>query len=277
MFDISLFQQAEEKHFKFQKGMYLSGRSGIQGATIVYSDIVEDFFWNYATRIQIGHDGIAALVDEVEKFLRRKGRVPCFYLTPWAEPNQELRTFLQERGYSSQFRDAWMFFEAAQAEAGERLASPAREQLSIQLVKAPRDVQAFLEVFAKAYGGESMEDEPYGELPAYYVEALRRSIGSTRDVTTFHFVAYAKNERPVAIATLVFEDGWGGIYNVGTTPESRGRGFGTAVSRACIDEWRKLRGQTLFLQTEVGSKVETWYNTMGFATQFVGEGWALVE
>lgn len=269
-----MFQQSEEYHFEFQKGMYLSGRSDIRDATIVYSDIVEDFFWNYATQIRTKPDRVAALVGEVEVFLRKKSRVPCVYLTPWTRPTQELGAFLQEKGYSVQFQDAWMFLEQVE---NKRLARSIQEQLTIKAVETQQDMQAVLEVFAKAYGGEPTDDEPYGGLPACYLEALKQSTSSPRDVKTFHFVAYTRNEQPVAIATMVFRQGWGAIYNVGTLPESRGKGFGTAVSHACIDEWRKLGGRVLFLQTEAGSGVERWYRAMGFVTQFVGEGWVLSE
>jgi GNAT superfamily N-acetyltransferase len=268
---ILIFQQAEDYHFKFQKGMYLSERFEVQGVMVLYSDMIEDVFWNYATQIRTTPERLDSFVAEIAEFLRGKGRVPCFYLTPWTEPRKELESLLKEKQYTPQLRDAWMFFDPAIAKTSKRSNRDGYGMLTIKTVDQPED---FITVFAKAYGGESTKDEPYGGLPDYYIKALRRSFAMNRDANTFHFVAYTADRNAVAIATLVYIDGWGCIYNVGTPPESRGKGFGTTVSQACIDKWHALGGHTLFLQTEAGSKVENWYMSMGFVTKFVGEGWA---
>ena len=62
----------------------------------------------------------------------------------------------------------------------------------------------------------------------------------------------------------------GGLYNVGTKPQFEKRGFGSAVTKACIDQWKKSNGSELFLQTETGTGIDDWYERIGFERVFEG-------
>jgi GNAT superfamily N-acetyltransferase len=176
---------------------------------------------------------------------------------------------IRDKGYQKQFRDAWMFFEG-DSKLSTSQDSP--QMLTIKIVSNKPEIEDFMTVYDSVYGGEQTEDEPYGGLPPIYMTALRQSF-SARDVQTFHFVGY-KEDQPVAVATLVYADGWGGIYNAGTLATHRRQGIGTLLSHVCIDKWKEQGGHTLFLQTEVASKQEKFYKELGFKTAFVGECWA---
>ena len=86
-----------------------------------------------------------------------------------------------------------------------------------------------------------------------------------------------QNTLPISIATLCYKDGVGGIYSVGTDPVYRGKGLGSAITRACIRKWKELGGNLLLLQTETGSKVELLYSKLGFNKVFVGKGFVKSE
>jgi hypothetical protein len=47
------------------------------------------------------------------------------------------------------------------------------------------------------------------------------------------------------------------------------------VTQACIDMATKLGVSLLFLQTEKGSPVEKWYETLDFQTAFVGKTYVM--
>ncbi|MCL2364868.1 MAG: GNAT family N-acetyltransferase, partial [Defluviitaleaceae bacterium] len=141
--------------------------------------------------------------------------------------------------------------------------------------KSARD---FIDVFTSAFGGEKTPESPCGspeglsrphdgELFKTIIDALSRTLNDNDKF--FNFVCY-EGETPVSIASLCFYDGKGGIYSVGTTPSVRGKGFGTVAIKACIDKWRELKGDELFLQTEAGSTAEKWYQRLGFKIQFTG-------
>ena len=72
--------------------------------------------------------------------------------------------------------------------------------------------------------------------------------------------------RPVATARLSLAGGAAGLYSVGTLLEARGRGFGAAVSHACLATGRDLGYRIATLQaTDMGYRV---YERLGFEVQF---------
>jgi len=265
----SVMKQSIEHNYRFLKGMYFDGCTAINGASIFFSDYIDDFFWNFAINIEASAIPIPEFILEVERKMRDLSRIPAFYITPWTEPLDILQANLRDQAYQSVFQDTWMFVEAAPGvpTAGERPGA-----LTVKTARTDAEVEDFLKVYGKVYADEPTEEEPAGALPLMYIQALHRSF-SARSVDTFHFIGY-RGSQPVAISTLVYADGWGGIYNVGTLPEHRRQGFGSLISQACVDKWRELGGHTLFLQTEEGRRGEHLYGRLKFKTAFVAECWA---
>ena len=71
------------------------------------------------------------------------------------------------------------------------------------------------------------------------------------------------NGVPVSTATLVARDSEACVFNVGTLPENRKRGYGEAMTWAAIREGISLGCTSVFLQaTEMGRSM---YQHMGFA------------
>lgn len=268
MLPLAILEEAIEKNFEFQKGMYLDRRLDLSCASLFLSDHITDMYWNYAINLRAGPESVASSVSDIEVALREQERGPALYFTPWTQ-NREL--FVQEvrrRSGTRQYQDAWMFF--IEPESGVSTThEETRSDIQIRRVSDEAGREDFVNVFIAAYGGEAGSDEPYGGLPATYFTALRQSF-LARSVDTFHLVAY-RNSKPLAIATLVQSPGWGGIYNVGSEPASRHLGLGSMISQRCIDIWKGSGGHTLFLQTESGSKVEQFYSRLGFRTEFLGE------
>ena len=251
-------------NFSFQNGMYLDGKKQIQGANIYFSNYILDHYWNYAIDMDTNNNNVELIVNGIEETMLQMKRKPAFYITPWTNPKDKFINCLTLKGYKEQFQDAWMFY------VGEGLVET--KALSISLIDLKEDADIFCQIFGAVYGGSPTVNEPYGGLPPSYLEALRQSF-SRKSVETYHFVGRL-NGQPVSIATLVYKDGWGAIYNVGTLPELRGKGLGSEVSLECINFWKKKNGQILFLQTEAGSGVEKFYTKLGFKTHYVGACWS---
>jgi GNAT superfamily N-acetyltransferase len=78
------------------------------------------------------------------------------------------------------------------------------------------------------------------------------------------YVAYVDGE-PVAVAATVAAAGAIGVYNVGTLPAHRRRGYGEAIMRYAIDRARELSGfeRTILQATEYGLPL---YVSMGYRT-----------
>lgn len=244
-------------HFDVQKGMYFDRYLSQENWSAFLSDIIEDEFWNYA--VLPANCNLPDVLPDLEKMFATVERTPSVYIIN-GENCPDVIKYLEQNNYKKMSEESFMVFDS-------QLPMQMNKDMLIKQVMDDKTTQDFIEVFLSAYGGEKTPEQPYGELNKTYLDALTRSFENSEKF--IHFVCY-KGNTPVSVATLCFEKGKGGLYNVGTMPDSRGKGHGTAVTIACINEWKKRCGKVLFLQTETGSAVEQWYYKLGFKLGFVG-------
>jgi len=263
--DEKILKGAEAAHYDLQQGMYFSGRKKIAGATLLWSNKVKDSYWNFATQIDVSVEKVQDLIKKVVQFYRTKNRHPTIYVTPFTNP-KNLPELLGKHGFTSQLKDAWMFYKGD----APKIAMP--RGLTIKRVESQTDMKTFLGVFNNAYGGATSED-PYGAIPPEYNETLATSF-KENDKRIFHYLGLLNGE-PVSIATLIRDEKYAGIYNVGTVANKRKLGLGTALTMYCAAEAIKNGIETVFLQTEKGTYNEKYYNKLGFSTKFIGEGFVL--
>ena len=265
--------EAIRRNFTLQRGMYFD-QSVDSGESVLYlSDYIDDCYWNYAANLDASAVGTEHLIGTVESEMTHRDRQPALYVLPTTPQREELLAEAQRRSYECQFKDAWMYLEG---DPGEVQDPPSN--LKIEIVRNQQQRKDFLELFRLVNGADPQEDDPYGGLPEAYFSALGQSLPGREPVNTFHLIGYVEDS-PVSQATLVTDGSdYGGIYNVGTRHDHRQKGYGTALSLACVDRALSLPlAGELFLQTEAGSKVESFYQSMGFVTRFVAECWSVGE
>lgn len=250
-----------EKHFMVQQGMYFSRKLDLKHFNIFLSDVIEDSYWNYA--IINEKEDLSKILKNIEAEFESNNRNTCIYLTNDREELSTEINILNNNGYQEMSTESFMVFNGMKLES----------KLVVELAHSKQSFTDFKDVFIEAYGGEKTSEQPYGALPDTYITALEQSFNNPEKF--FHFVCY-DNAIPVSIASLCFFERSGGIYNVGTDPKYRKKGFGLAATVACIDMWRNLKGTQLFLQTETGSAVETWYKKLGYEVQFNGTSYAKI-
>jgi len=259
----------EKAHYRNQQGMYFSGIAVIDGAVLLYSNIIDDFFWNYAAQINTTQEGVEELIQKIITFYQKKVRLSSIYLTSLSQP-QNISKYLESCGFKIMFNDAWMI--------NDRKTSSIKKpkDLIIKEVRSIEDMRIFIKVFYESYGGAS-EDEPYGQLPPSYGNAL---LGSFKNPPTetkiIHYLGFIIN-KPVGIGTLISSDGFGGIYNVGASSNYRKMGIGSAISLKAVEDSKREGNTTTYLMTEKGSYVEKFYQRLGFSTKFIGCGYVLSE
>lgn len=249
-------EELMEAHFVVTKDQFFDHKQVINGYDVYLSDLITDSFWNFVlfSKGRISKKTLRIFDD----FFQSVGRQTSIYLRGDDTYNKE---FLKRNGFLLISEETFMTYEA-QIEPRAQGSSA-----NVVRVESAESISDFFEVFASAYGGEKSEEQPYGELDETYILSIKRSFAYKSKF--FHFVCYDSG-KPISIATLCFENGYGGIYSVGTNPAYRGKGFGTVATSACISKWQELGGKTLFLQTETGSDVEKWYFKLGFKKVFVG-------
>ena len=244
-------------HFEVQRGMYFDRDLSHEDWTAFLSDIIEDEFWNYVVLHE--NCNLSNALLDFEEMFADVDRKPSVYIIDGGGCPEVLE-YLEQNGYQKMSEESFMVFDS-------QLPMQINKNILIKQVVDDKTTYDFIEVFLSAYGGEKTPEQPYGELDKAYLDALTRSFDNGDKF--IHFVCY-EGSIPVSGATLCFEEGKGGLYNVGTKPNSRGKGYGTAVTIECINEWKKRCGEVLFLQTETGSVVEQWYYKLGFKLEFVG-------
>ena len=251
-------QNLMEWHFSVQDGMYFDKRTETQSHIVFSSNIVTtDGSVNYA--ILKNSISLKDEIEIIERSFNDMQRSPCIYLSN-DENYDQWSQFLEQRGYSIPSylsEESFMSFDEKNIDI--------KLKVDLNTIRATdaKSARDFIDVFTSAFA-----EPPYeGGLDKTYIAALSRTLNDNDKF--FNFVCY-EGEMPVSIASLCFYDGKGGIYSVGTTPSVRGKGFGTVAMKACIDKWRELKGAELFLQTDPGSFVEKWYQSLGFEIQFIG-------
>ena len=245
-------------HFNVQKGMYFDRMEQINDCSLYLSEIISDGYWNYCFVPE--YVNFTAHLESILEAFHAAERNPCLYFSEDKKVSSASESLI-EHGFTPLFEESFMTYSIKKSVDVKPSSVVAKQ------VKDDVSQHDFLEVFGRAYGGEKTLEQPYGELDETYVKALSRSFKNQNQF--FHYVCY-EGQFPVSIASLCFVDGKGGLYNVGTLPAHRGKGYGTIATKACVDKWLELDGETMFLQTETGSAVEKWYQKMGFKQEFIG-------
>jgi len=261
-----LGQVLEKYHYYFQLGMYFSKDEFILETRMLFSELIDDNFWNYAAEVLTIEERVEQIIRQVENRFAKKERIPAFYLTPWTQPPSFPHT-LRKHGYSLSFDDAWV--------VAQNLSIPQFDLpsgLRIVRVSTWKHISTFIETFMSAFGYVS-EDVPYGGLPKTYGETLRRSVVNNRNNDNIvHYLAYWNNE-PAGVGSLVYKSGIAGLYNLGVKAEFRNKGIGKMLALQRIFDALKFGNNIIFFQSEPGGIVEKFYHDLGFATLFIGECW----
>lgn len=247
-------------HFKCLQGMYFSEYVPGNNYVLLFSDLIEDAYYNYLAHIDGKLEGI--LEETTPAFIER-GRKPAFYFTPLSS---EYKAGAEEapQGFTKWATDAWMTLGDSTVLANYR--TP--EGITVERVDESNR-EEYVKAFAQAYSSDN-PDDPYGQLPASYTESLRRSFNYQPKEYKKVYLMARMNDIPVSVVTMFYDDSIAGVYGLGTIHGYRERGVGKSLMAELLREASANGVKQMMLQTEFGSYVEGWYQRMGFKTEFVG-------
>lgn len=245
-------------HFNVQQGMYFDRLYSEEGMIYFGSDHIQDSAWNYGVIDRFSVENIL----KFEVFCKNIKKMPYLYLSK--EEASNYNKILADIGFFAPMDDGklvtetWMEFTQKKYHI--------EKSFDIQMVSTDKQRSDFVEVFLSAYGGEKTPEKPYGDLPVEYKQCVEKAFDNPK---FYNFICYC-DKTPVSVATLCMFGEYGGLYNIGTKPQYERRGFGLAVTDACINMWETLSGKSLFLQTETGTGIDSWYERVGFRRVFEG-------
>jgi GNAT superfamily N-acetyltransferase len=131
---------------------------------------------------------------------------------------------------------------------------PPPDRLELGRVASRADADAYWKVAADAYASNGFPPEIF----AYYEDHER-----LRADNVAAFLAHLDG-RPAGISMTILSHGVAGVYWVGSTSESRGRGLGSAVTATAVNEGFEMGAEIASLQASpMGEPI---YRRMGFET-----------
>jgi GNAT superfamily N-acetyltransferase len=203
--------------------------------------------FNPVLRATVAQDELKALVDEAREWYRRRRLPWSWYAGPASGP-AEVAGELERRGFAKVTEPPGMAAELAGVENLDPGFPVVVERVTDQQM-----VDAWFSVFAPAF-----------ELSRAAAAAFRDLIlagGLDDSAPMRNYLAYVGPE-PVATGSLVPAAGVGGIYNIATRTNRRGRGIGRAITWALMSEAAAMGYHVAILwSTAAGLPV---YRRLGF-------------
>jgi ribosomal protein S18 acetylase RimI-like enzyme len=192
-------------------------------------------------------DGLGLRVREVTRLHLTRGRPPVWWIGPSATP-AGLPEALVALGFAPM---APVQLMEAQLTEGNEI--PSRDDADVRPVRTRGELAEFVGVHSAAYGS--------GHEAAHFTHRVLASLSLTDDAPLQHFLGRADGAA-VAVSSAFRHDGVAGLYNVAVVPAARGRGHGTAATRAALaDSYaRGLRTVTLGAEAEAVGM----YRRLGF-------------
>lgn len=261
-----ILREIELRHQLFQRGMFFSGEQKTPNATLLFSEDIKDFNWNYAAQINSTAEKLPAVIREATNFYKNMNKLPCFYITPLSQP-QNAGELLAKSGFVNKGTESWMVFGKKKIKVG------LPGNFIIKKAETINDMMEFIDVFNQSFSVKGA----HITLPKEYGESLFRSFTEqSAPATVIHYIGYSE-EVPASVCTVIHDGKYAGIYNTGTLEYHRKKGFGAAVLTSAIDSLLKQKVKTIFLQTLSGSENEKFFSEIGFTSKFTADFFVLEE
>ncbi len=182
-------------------------------------------FFNAVVGASFAPAASARRVDEVLAPFQERG-VPMRWWTDERGLASDLNGLLEARGLLLMWDVPGM---AVDLRDGLRDAHVPRSAIDVRRVRDREDLRTWVETFATAYG--------IGAADADVWFAALDELGLDPGLPVRHYVAWS-GDRPVGTSTVHLYDGTVGVYHVGTVPESRRSGVGSAATLVPLVEAR---------------------------------------
>lgn len=260
MVDSSLIKKLDEFNSNGQMGMYVSARMKLEKGELIFSNIIEDTYWNYINNLNVeSKNEFQEIWDKYRKVMINRKRVPCINVLPTSNMYDKVKEYFGEKLYNCA-NNLWMIHDKSFKIEKKEL----DKEYTIEITK---DKKAFADVMLDSFNSNN-PNEPYGATPTYYRYGIYNSFECKNEYKKVHYLV-RHNGIPVSIATAIVKDGIVCLDNVATIPSYRNKGICGALITRILDDFKDE--DIIFLQTEKGSYLEKFYNALGFKELFVGK------
>jgi N-acetylglutamate synthase-like GNAT family acetyltransferase len=253
---MELVSRIEEFSINCCKGFMYSEVIDLENGKLIYSDKIEDYFWNYIIGINVDSKSEFDNVWKTNrKYLLDKNRKPVFYITPSSNMinNQNLLPDYMK----IESKEVWMAFNKF-----ENLPI-FKDNGNIEItIDDNADLKYFADVFMESYSYSSDED-PYGEMPEYYRSVVANYKNNNDEYVKKFYIA-KHNEKGIACALSIIKEDMALIAFVGTIKEYRNKGICKTLMNRILNDLKDKDVKIAYLQTEEGFIPEKIYSSIGF-------------
>ena len=203
--------------------------------------------FNHVSRIRVRQELVGPLIAESRAFFRERGLLgSCLLITPATQP-LDLGNQLYRLGFTAEVNPV-MIWDGTPV----RWINP---QVTVERAARGQAEQVFELIRRVFFPGANEATLMMG----------RRGVETSYDVGALNYIAYYEG-RPVGAGMLFCWGGMGGIYNMCTLPEFRGRGVAKAVMAACLADARALQCEYVGLTPTVMGR--PLYEQLGFREHY---------
>ena len=238
------------KHYEFQSNRFVSEMFVRDGLTSVFSGITPSPMWNHS----FCEGGIQAeTVKSISEWHSKKRRCPVIYLEAAENESAEI---LRGQQFEKFDEEAWMILRHAAEIAGGK-------DECIAEVRSKEEFREFVRVFQESF--QSQDNR--------YKEAFEQN--GTQSIQINYLLK--EGGRAVCAGTLIHDGAVACIYNVGTPPKERKKGYAARMMKHIISAATGAGCEIIFLQVENKSAPSRLYERLGFQTEFVRHGYRLAN
>jgi amino acid adenylation domain-containing protein len=243
------------KHYAFQQGCFLSEHRDADGGIFAFSEITPIPMWNHSAWLNSSSGDFGEFLRQARDWQNTKNRRPVVYV---ANPNESQLSALEAEGFEKFDAEAWMVCDAATVSH--------EEDATTVEVRDQQTLNQFIQTFSASFQIKE----------SGYRRALVRK-QTTGPIQSRHFLLYDSSKRPVSVGTLMSEGDIACLYNVGTPPQERKKGYGGRIFEHIAAAAKASGCRTLILQVENDSHAQRLYEKFGFRTAFVRIGFRLKD
>ncbi len=219
--------------------------------TILMSEKIP--FWNMVLCTQLSSPNVAASIEATLSQFRALNLPLIWHILPSTQP-PDLEHHLVEHGFWLFDEEPHMLIETTTVKFP--LHNP--QDFTIERVTNADSFARWYKVLLTGFFTNMPE---LGQV-CYDVYTM---LGFDSRSPFLHYIGYMKG-KPIAASTLLLAGGIAGIYDVSTLPAARGKGYGTAITLAALQEAQQLDCRYVCLQaSKMGYPI---YKRIGFEEQF---------
>ncbi len=250
----------EIKTYDCQIGMYFSNIQHLKNGFVVYSNIVEDFEWNFFTGFTAKTiTEFKNAYNEAKQFLESKNRKPCFIISPSVTISKEVQDYIN-------YNSKELTKNVTMLASSINLIKKPTQSFLFKRIDNITEKDIFIDTFTKSKT-QTLPNDTYNALPNFYFQALKESFNNNTNWNFLHYISM-KDKTPIGMVSACVKDEYCGLYGAGTFIKYRKNGVFNNLLKYIENELSTLGVKHYFCITKKDSYNEALYNKFGFNSVF---------